>query len=155
MNTPVNQAIDALQQSLTTVQTTMLQSNLIGSQAILRTIRASSSLENAKTAWSRFLNLPGGTAGDDSGDTDAGGLGIKRLAVRLGEGGDSKAKRPLPTSGKYYTHEELWGRDELRPKTSKEGKSKSSDEVVQWEERRVRLADNGAENGRIGRPFVV
>jgi hypothetical protein len=133
----------------------MLQSNLIGSQAILRTIRASSSLENAKTAWGRFLNLPGGTAGDDSGDTDAGGLGIKKRVVRLGEGGESKAKRPPPTSGTYYTHDELWGRDELRPKTSKERKTKWSNEVVQWEERRVRLANNSAENGRIGRPFVV
>jgi hypothetical protein len=71
MNSPVNQAIGGLQQSLTTLQTTMLQNDLIGSQAILRTIRASSSLENAQVAWGRFLNLPGETPSADSGSSDA------------------------------------------------------------------------------------
>jgi hypothetical protein len=70
MNAPVNQAIGGLQQSLTTLQTTMLQNDLIGSQAVLRTIRASSSLENAQVAWGRFLNLPGEKPGADSGSSD-------------------------------------------------------------------------------------
>jgi hypothetical protein len=149
MNAPISQAIDALQQSLTTLQTDMLQSDLISSQAILRTIRASSSLENAKTAWGRFLNLPGRTAGDNSGNTnDAGGAGVGKRDVSAGAG----AMRPAPAHGAYYTHEELWGRDEARPRTSNEGKARRTDGVVRWEERRARL---GAENARVGQPFVV
>jgi hypothetical protein len=149
MNAPVSQAIDALQQSLTTLQTDMLQSDLIGSKAILRTIRASSSLENAKTAWGRFLNLPGGMSGDNSGNAnDAGGAGIEKRDVSAGTG----ALRAPPTHGAYYTHEELWGRGEARSKMSKEGEAIWTDDVVRWEEQRARL---GTENARVGRPFVV
>jgi hypothetical protein len=78
MNAPVNQAIGGLQQSLTTLQTTMLQNDLIGSQAVLRTIRASSSLENAQVAWGRFLNLPGENPKADSGSSNAEDGEVKR-----------------------------------------------------------------------------
>jgi hypothetical protein len=132
----------------------MLQNDLISSQAILRTIRASSSLENAQVAWGRILNLPG--SDDDSGNTNAGtgsggrlpGLG-KRQVVS-----DDEARshlRPLPTTGIYYTHEELWGRAKL----SMEGKVKRTDAGAQSEERRASTLKGGAKNSRIGLPFVV
>jgi hypothetical protein len=148
MNSPVSQAIDGLQQSLTTFQTTMLQSDLIGSQGVLRTIRASSSLESAQVAWGRFLNLPGrgtdsGNPGSGSGDDD-GSSGARKRQVW----------RPAPADGKVYTHKELWGRDEP-PRTSKNGNMRWSDAFAQWEERRARVANVGAENARVGRPFVV
>lgn len=150
MNSPVNEAIEGLQQSLTTLQTTMLQSNLIGSQAILRTIRASSSLENAKVAWGRFLNLPGSSStGDSSGSTDTGSGDSSSGASKR------EVLRPAPASGRYYTHKELWGRDKLYARTFKIGKSRWSDAVAQWEERRARVVNGGAENARVGRPFVV
>jgi hypothetical protein len=142
MNAPISQSIDALQQALTALQTDMLQNDCIGSQAVLRTIRASSSLENAQAAFGRFLNLPGGSAGE-SGDVSA-----RKRDVGSGEG----AIRPPPAHGPYYTHAELWGRNEARTRASREGKASRSDEVVQWEERRVRV---GAEDARVGRPFVV
>jgi hypothetical protein len=162
MNSAVYQAVMGLQQSLTTLQTTMLQNNLIGSQAILRTIRASSSLENSKTAWSRFLNLPGsgstgntggssGTGtGSDSGDSGSGdsgsgdsGSGVTRRALL----------RPPPADGTYYTHKELWERDGRRRASTYEELSRS-EVVAQWGERRARVVNVGAENARMGRLFV-
>jgi hypothetical protein len=152
MNSAVYQAVMGLQQSLTTLQTTMLQNNLIGSQAILRTIRASSSLENSKTAWSRFLNLPGsgstgntggssGTGtGSDSGDS---GSGVTRRALL----------RPPPADGTYDTHKELWERDGRRRASTYEELSRS-EVVAQWGERRARVVNVGAENARMGRLFV-
>ncbi|KAF1350292.1 hypothetical protein EJ07DRAFT_139360 [Lizonia empirigonia] len=92
MNSPVSEAIDMLQESITALQTTMLQNGLIDSSAILRTIRASSSLESAQQAWSRFLNLPGYSGNSDTPQ--------KRSVIRL-----------LPANGRY-THKELWGRGE-------------------------------------------
>ena len=44
MNAPVSEAIGGLEQSLATFQTTLLESNLISAQAVIRTIRASGSL---------------------------------------------------------------------------------------------------------------
>jgi hypothetical protein len=87
----------------------MLQNNLISSQAVVRTIRASNSLEDAKTSWGRFLNLPGST-GSDNGD-DSGGL-RKRQALELDarERSAGDKRRLPPASGRYYSHEELWGR---------------------------------------------
>jgi hypothetical protein len=151
MNAPVNEAIQGLQQALTSLQTTMLQSNLISSQAILRTIRASSSLENAQVAWGRFLNLPG--AAENSGNTGSGtgsggilpGLGKRQVAL---DGEAGKIMRPPPAAGQYYTHEELWGRE--RPSTK--GKAKRTEARAGSEERGV---TDGTENGKIGRPFVV
>ncbi|OAL01264.1 hypothetical protein IQ06DRAFT_369350 [Phaeosphaeriaceae sp. SRC1lsM3a] len=109
MNSPVNTAIEGFQQSLTTLQTTMLQNELISSQAILRTIRASSSLENAQVAWGRFLNLPGRASSVDSGNSDSEVGG----GVSSGTSGPSKRRvvKPEPALGKVYTHKELWGRD--------------------------------------------
>jgi hypothetical protein len=142
MNSPVNQAIQGLQQSLTTLQTNMLQSNLISSQAILRTIRASSSLEDAQVAWGRFLNLPGRAdgSGSDSGSTNSGtDTGSSGLSSGLGKRQESavgKTVRPPLAQGSYYTHEELWGWKAKRTDTK-------------------RVANGGTANGRIGRPFVV
>lgn len=81
-----------LQESITALQTTMLQNGLIDSSAILRTIRASSSLESAQQAWSRFLNLPGYAGSSDTPQ--------KRSVMRL------------PPANGRYTHKELWGRGE-------------------------------------------
>ncbi|KAH6643941.1 hypothetical protein C7974DRAFT_299322 [Boeremia exigua] len=100
MNAPVNQAVAVLQESINSLQITMLQSELIGSPAVLRTIRASSSLESAQLAWSRFLNLPGSTGRKESGD-DAPGASRRRSVQRL-----------PPVNGRQYTHKELWGRRE-------------------------------------------
>ncbi|KAF1931578.1 uncharacterized protein M421DRAFT_89868 [Didymella exigua CBS 183.55] len=72
MNSPVRDAIGVLQESINTLQTTMLQCQLISSSAVLRTIRASSTLESSQQAWSRFLNLPSRTgSGDDSEDASS------------------------------------------------------------------------------------
>jgi hypothetical protein len=154
MNSPINEAIQGLQQSLSSLQTTMLQNDLISSQAILRTIRASSSLENAQVAWGRILNLPG--SDDDSGNTNAGaGSGgilhglVKRQVASDGEAG-SHLSLP-PAAGRYYTHEELWGRE----KAATERKVKRTDAGVRSEHRRASTVKADAENGRIGRPFVV
>jgi hypothetical protein len=151
MNSPVDQAIESLQQSLTALQTTMLQSNLIGSQAILRTIRASSSLESSKTAWGRFLNLPGSSSSGDS----SGGSGIDTGSGDSSSGTTKRGLlRPPPADGTFYTHKELWGRDARRRASTYE-KLRRSDAVARWEEQRARVVNGGAENARIGRPFVV
>jgi len=138
MNSPVSQAIDGLQQSLTTLQTTMLQSDLIGSQGVLRTIRASSSLENAQVAWGRFLNLPGrvSTGGSDDGE------GARKRELL----------RPAPADGKFYTHKELWGRGEGTSKALRDGKKRWAEAVANLEAHRARVLNGHA---RVGRPFVV
>ncbi|EAT89464.2 hypothetical protein SNOG_02733 [Parastagonospora nodorum SN15] len=138
----ISQAIDGLQQSLTTLQTTMLQSDLIGSQAVLRTIRASSSLENAQVAWGRFLNLPGraSAGGSGSGNDDREGARKRQLL------------RPALADGKFYTHKELWGRSEGRSKALRDGKTRWAEAVAKLEAHRARVLNGHA---RVGRPFVV
>ncbi|KAH6843511.1 hypothetical protein BKA58DRAFT_321653 [Alternaria rosae] len=154
MNSPVNEAVAGLQQSLTTFQTALLESDLISAQAVIRTIRASSSLESAATAWSRFLNLPGGGGGDDD---DAGSASPSSPSVpgvqRPGVLGRAEAKRPPPGNGRFYSHFELWNRSEPRARVSTEGKFSPHDLVVQAEEKRV--STTAAEKARVGRPFVV
>ncbi|KAH8724490.1 hypothetical protein GQ44DRAFT_618310 [Phaeosphaeriaceae sp. PMI808] len=159
MNQPVREAINGLQQSISILQSAMLQDNLIGSQAVLRTIRVSSSLENSQAAWNRFLNLPGKVASSDSSTADPGAkspegdAGTRKREV-AGVGG--RAERKAPASGKHYTHAELWGRDELYPETAKKVKSRWYDAMrLRLEDSRAQVTDGGAENGRIGRPFVV
>ncbi|KAF1916102.1 hypothetical protein BDU57DRAFT_573752 [Ampelomyces quisqualis] len=154
MNSPVNQAIQGLQQSLTTLQTTMLQSNLIGSPGVLRTIRASSSLENAQVAWGRFLNLPGRASASDSGETDSETEPNNSLSRRQ-VGSEGHSARLPPEDGKYYTHKELWGRYGPRWGMSRKMEAKWADVLVQWEVRRARVAHDGAGNARIGQPSVV
>ncbi|KAF2134643.1 hypothetical protein P153DRAFT_402409 [Dothidotthia symphoricarpi CBS 119687] len=101
MNSPVRDAIASLQQGISTLQVAMLQSELLGTAAVLRTIRASAALESAQEAWGRSLNLPGrGSAG--AGDVV--------VVVRRDADGGGQGKRPLPAKGGYYTHQELWGR---------------------------------------------
>ncbi|KAL1593938.1 hypothetical protein SLS60_010671 [Paraconiothyrium brasiliense] len=89
-NSPVAEAIGALQQTITQFSTSMLEGDLLNSQSVLRTIRASTSLESAQVAWSRPLNLPG-----------AAGTKKKR---------EEKVRRPQLAEGQHYTHKELWGR---------------------------------------------
>ncbi|KAH7409971.1 hypothetical protein DE146DRAFT_775200 [Phaeosphaeria sp. MPI-PUGE-AT-0046c] len=141
MNAPVNTGIEGLQQSLTTLQTTMLQSDFISSQAILRTIRASGCLENARVAWGRFLNLPGRASIADSGDGESGAGGIS------GTPGPAKRRvaRPETALGKAYTHKELWGRD----------RGVVGSDAWEVEKTRVVHGGLGAEHAREGRPFTV
>ena len=111
MNRPVWEAIDALQQGMTAFSSSMLAAELIGSQAVLRTIRASSALEDAQQSWSRFLNLPGSSkAGDDDGGGGIpGGITAPVRKARRNLGG--AYARPEPTAGGgHYTHQDLWGR---------------------------------------------
>ncbi|KAE8838054.1 hypothetical protein PTNB73_03938 [Pyrenophora teres f. teres] len=151
MNAPVSEAIGGLEQSLTTFQTTLLESNLITAQAVIRTIRASGALANAQTAWSRFLNLPG--AG--SSDADA----ASPTSMSLGGGGGSLGQRaaagwsrPPPKDGQFYTHQELWNRSVSRKEQWKKGNAGGlSGVIVELEEQHTQ----SAENARVGRPFVV
>lgn len=119
MNSPISNAIGVLQESITTLQTTMLENDLINSSAVLRTLRASSSLESAQQAWSRFLNLPGSGGSNDDSSGSAGGnnpRSTKRSVHRL-----------APANGKQYTHKELWGRTEHY----KEGKPSQSHHTIE------------------------
>jgi hypothetical protein len=163
MNAPVSEAVSGLQQSLNTFQTSLLTSDLISTQAVIRTIRGNSALESAQTAWSRFLNLPGGSGGNEDGTADPGaGAGTSPEGLF----GRAEMKRPPPKDGKFYTHQELWNRSatvaqqgvvvheersEPRARQSTVGKSESHDAVVQKEEQRA----TSVENARVGRPFVV
>jgi hypothetical protein len=165
MNAPVSEAIAGLEQGLTTFQTSLLSSELISALAVIRTIRASSSMETAQTAWSRFLNLPGGSGGDDDAAADP----TASPSQSGGLFGRAEAKRPRPKNGMFYTHQELWNttepvtvekaakqgvveeRSEPRARQSTMGKSNPHDVVVQKEEQRAM----GAEKARVGRPFVV
>jgi hypothetical protein len=159
MNAPVSEAVSGLQQSLTTFQTSLLTSELISAQAVIRTIRGSSSLESAQTAWSRFLNLPGGSGGSEDAAADPGASGTPGAGTQPGGiFGRSEMKRPPPKDGKYYTHQELWNRSETvgvvvhaQERSSTVGKSNPHDAVVQAEEPRA----TNAENARVGRPLVV
>ncbi|KAI4644309.1 hypothetical protein J4E93_006209 [Alternaria ventricosa] len=153
MNSPVNEAVAGLQQSLTTFQTALLESELISAQAVIRTIRASSSLESAATAWSRFLNLPGGGSVDDEAGSAAPSSPSLQGVGRSSVLGRAEAKRPPPGNGRFYSHLELWNRSEPRPRVSTEGKFSPHDLVVQAEEKRV--STTAAEKARVGRPFVV
>jgi hypothetical protein len=119
MNYPVHEAIEALQQGISVFQSSLLQSGLISSQAVIRTIRANSTLEDAKQAWSRFLNLPGRGGITDEVDehtTSDTSIVTTRSIVRR------RVTKPAftPTVTRFYTHQELWDRNEMvnleRPK---------------------------------------
>ncbi|KAI8938248.1 hypothetical protein NX059_005908 [Plenodomus lindquistii] len=146
MNAPIYQAISALQQSLTALQTAMLASNLIRPNAVVRTLRASSSLEDARQAWSRFLNLPGTVsapasdlggagAGTDSGmstedvkEDDPHGV-VKREAGVV---------RPPLRAGERYSHQDLWGRDGVTKRQIKTADAKWYAAFEEWEKKHVR-----------------
>jgi hypothetical protein len=155
MNAPVNEAVAGLQQTLTTFQTALLESGFIRSQAVIPTIRASSSLETAATAWSRFLNLPGGGGSDDDAGSTSPSSPLQPSLPGSGRGifGRAEARRPPPGNGRFYSHFELWNRSEPRPRASTDGKATPHDLVVQAEEKRVSTI--AAEKARVGRPFVV
>jgi len=99
LNKPVWEAIDALQQIISTFSSDMLAAELIHSQAILRSIRVSSSLEDAQQAWSRVLNLPGAK-------------GVGRRAVLEGWHGKVEVQEAggRLSNAEFYTHKDLWGR---------------------------------------------
>jgi hypothetical protein len=125
LNAPVSEATGALQQAMKEYSTSMLEGELLSSKSILRTIHASSSLESAQVAWSRVLNLPG-----------AAGKKKKR--------GEEEVKRPQLAGGQFYTHKELWGRNEgdaPRQAEDEESSSKpigeSSGAEVTWNEYRI------------------
>jgi hypothetical protein len=132
MNSPVRDAISVLQESINTLQTTMLQGELISSSAVLRTIRASSSLESAQQAWSRYLNLPGSAGSGDDGE-DALTSSSKRSVQRF-----------PPVNGREYTHKELWGRKER----SGAGKPSQQDVVTEWRGQAKDLRRNTAQTFR-------
>jgi hypothetical protein len=117
MNSPVREAITMLQESMNYLQTTLLQSGLISSSAVLRTIHASSSLESAQQAWNRYLNLPGSAGSADDGE-DASSLSSKRSVQCL-----------PPANEMQYTHKELWGRVEQL----KAGEPSQQDKVTEWQ----------------------
>ncbi|KAF2445751.1 hypothetical protein P171DRAFT_431147 [Karstenula rhodostoma CBS 690.94] len=123
LNSPVSEAIGALQQAITQFSTSMLEGDLLNSTSILRTIRASSSLESAQVAWSRVLNLPG-----------AAGTTKKR-------GEEKEVKRPQLAEGQFYTHKELWGRSggvvQRQAKNEDDGSSEASDVEATWSEWRI------------------
>jgi hypothetical protein len=92
---------------------------------MLRSIRASSSLEDAQQAWARVLNLPGATTASarkgrrwvevEMVETKGGERQTKR-----GEGEDEKESHGRRSAtedfgervqkGEFYTHKDLWGR---------------------------------------------
>lgn len=139
-NRPVYDAIDALQLAMNTFQTSCLKVGLIHSNSTLRTIRAGSSLEDAQTAWSKPLNLPGhsqatqAAAEEEREIIDRRGGAVIPLARRQEVPVDDRnvvvridieqardlerqiasvgaeTARLRPGHGKYYTHKELWGR---------------------------------------------
>lgn len=121
-NGPVREAIGALQEAVTQFSTSMLEGDLLNSTSILRTIRASSSLESAQVAWSRVLNLPG-----------AAGTKKKR--------GEEEVKRPQLADGQFYTHKELWGRSGgtvPRQAKNEDGESSEASGVeAAWSEWRI------------------
>lgn len=100
LNGPVADAISAFQQTITQFSTSMLENDMLDSQSILRTIRASSSLEDAQVAWSRPLNLPGTS-------------GTKKRS-------EAASRRQL-SEDQFYTHKDLWGRQkEVKRRQGKE-----------------------------------
>jgi hypothetical protein len=108
MNKPVWEAIDALQKTISTFSSDMLSADLIHSQSVLRTIRASSSLEDAQQAWARLLNLPGG-AKTVKRWVEVEVQTNKVQQVRRDAVEKEGVKRPPPV-GAFYTHKDLWGR---------------------------------------------
>lgn len=142
MNAPVHEAIAGLQQSLSTLQTTMLQSDLISSQAVIRTIRASSSLEDAQQAWSRFLNLPGKVGG--SGDRTA-GSGDSTVSGDTRRSSLKKRTAIWLQPQRLYTHKELWGRDKQKRRSPVE------EEFLRWVEQHARRRVDGI----LAHPFVA
>jgi len=116
----VSASIGALQPALTYFSTSLLEADIIDKTSILRTIRASSGLEDAQQAWSRILNLPGATKG---------GAARKRSVV----GGEREARfKPARVKG-AYTHKELWGREVRLGKVEREKLAKTYEAVV-WPE---------------------
>lgn len=131
MNLPVSGAIGSLQQSLSAFQSAMLNAKLIASLAVIRTIRASSGLEAAQTAWGRPLNLP---SGDDENDDADEGSKPALLTDRPVVSPREEKRRPPPKDGKFYTHRELWNRSEPRYMEVTEVKSSLCDGVAKSED---------------------
>ena len=90
----------------------MLEADLLNSTSILRTIRASGSLESAQVAWGRALNLPGVAA-------------KKKRREKA---------RPKLNEGGFYSHQDLWGRHVAAAGSVKTG---ASDKEAAWSDWRI------------------
>jgi hypothetical protein len=109
MNSPVYAAIGALQESLSEFSTSLLEAEVLETPAVLKTIRASSSLESAQQAWGRILNLPG----TGSSSSSSSSLKMKReVKVELRD----PHRFPYVKVGSTYSHKELWGRGQRLPR---------------------------------------
>ncbi|KAF2259460.1 hypothetical protein CC78DRAFT_621024 [Lojkania enalia] len=100
LNKPVFDAIGGLQDSITAFQTSLLKAHLLTTSATLRTIRASTALEDAQIAWSRVLNLPGPSSTHDTPKARLRGLPVEK------SGGKGREKRGK--GERFFTHQELW-----------------------------------------------
>jgi hypothetical protein len=110
MNSPVYAAIGALQESLSEFSTSLLEAEVLETPAVLKTIRASSSLENAQQDWGRILNLPGTGSSSSSSPSS---LKMKReVKVELRD----PHRFPYVKVGSTYSHKELWGRGQRLPR---------------------------------------
>lgn len=146
MNAAVHEAIAGLQQSMTALQAALLGNDLIQPNAVIRTIRASSTLEDAQQAWSRFLNLPGRVSspgGGLSGPDDSIVPSLAKKAV-----GSMKIS---PSDGKHYTHKELWGREDTAAEEVTPDESRRYGVVVTSKEQSIR----GGRDPRSWRSFVA
>ncbi len=151
MNAPVYQAIAAFLQSISALQTSLLQNNLIDSAAVVRTVRASNSMADAQQAWTQFLNLPGVVSVS---------VGSRKRVRRVTTGSfqdpeirkiRAASTRPPPADGKYYTHKELWGRNGLMSRPSMEQKAKRQD----WGDKSDCPPSKAAEKMRMRRVFTT
>ncbi|KAF2106308.1 hypothetical protein BDV96DRAFT_336677 [Lophiotrema nucula] len=144
MNRPVYEAIDALQQTITAFQTSMLTDNLIHTNSTLRTIRASGALEDAQTAWSRLLNFPGSSGKSSSRRRrrtfDSRLEGLVKATFDPNDRDTSLPEkrsaswRPTLHQGEHYTHQDLWDRTPSS-RQSREGMARPYDAEVQDNER--------------------
>lgn len=87
----------------------MLAADLIHSSSVLRSIRASSALEDAQLAWARELNLPGGAKAGKRRWLEVEVHNAKMEEVGVGKARE-KRKIDFPRLGRLFTHKDLWGR---------------------------------------------
>ncbi|KAF2195489.1 hypothetical protein K469DRAFT_744063 [Zopfia rhizophila CBS 207.26] len=159
LNHPVWTAVDALQQSIGEFSSALLQANLTHSNSTIRTIRASSTLEDAQMAWSRILNLPGSASGGPSERRSPAADALRpyrrSLAVNPQRAGYKRSLTPAiansftrapiwakarwegengENKNRWYAHKDLWGRapDARR---SGEGLARPYDGVVRQKEK--------------------
>ncbi|ORY13310.1 hypothetical protein BCR34DRAFT_586654 [Clohesyomyces aquaticus] len=124
LNAPVSAAISALQSAMSEFSTSLLQAGLVHSNSTLRTIRASSTLENAQQAWSRILNLPGPQPSSQSSQRAPSIKTRRAIAAHLEI---LRSPRPRVVSSATFTHQ-------VREKVSLEEEDK-----LQKDQRAIKL----------------